>query len=58
MEAESYTVAQMIADLTATLTNAAVYIIPAAILISVSAFILAWFMDSTDLAGRAFGRHR
>lgn len=53
-----YTVSQMMQDLTATITQAGIYIIPAAILIAVVAFVLAWFMDSIDIAGRTFGRHR
>lgn len=53
-----YPVSQMIADMTATITQAAVYIVPAAILVSAVAFVLAWFMDSIDFAGRTFGRHR
>lgn len=58
MEAESYTVAQMMADIMSTITQAGIYIIPAACLVAAVAFVLAWFMDSIDFAGRTFGRHR
>lgn len=53
-----YTVPQMIQDMMTTFQQAAVYIVPAAILVSAVAFVLAWFMDSIDFAGRTFGRHR
>jgi len=55
---QTYTVAQMVADITQTFTQASVYVVPAAILVSTVAFVLAWFMDSIDFAGRTFGRHR
>jgi len=55
---QTYTVAQMVADMTQTFTQASVYVVPAAILVSTVAFVLAWFMDSIDFAGRTFGRHR
>jgi len=58
MEAQSYTVAQMMSDIMAVIKDAAIYIIPAAILVAVVAFVLAWFMDSIDFAGKSFGRHR
>lgn len=53
-----YTVSQMIADMTSTIQQAAVYIVPAAIFVAGVAFVIAWFMDSIDFAGRTFGRHK
>lgn len=53
-----YTVEQMIQDMMVTVQDAAIYIVPAAILIAVVAFIVAWFMDAVDIAGKTFGRHR
>lgn len=53
-----YSVSQMMVDMIAIVRDAAIYIVPASILIGAIAFIVAWFMDATDLAGRAFGRHR
>jgi len=53
-----YTVAEMIADIIAVIQENMLYVVPAAILISAVAFVVAWFMDSIDIAGKTFGRHR
>lgn len=58
MESGSYPVSQMITDIVSVMRDSAIYLIPAAIIVAVVAFILAWFMDSVDIAGRTFGRHR
>lgn len=55
---EEYPVSQLLADMMAVIQDAMVYIVPAAILISASAFVIAWFLDAIDLAGKTFGRHR
>lgn len=55
---DSYPVDQMIADMMSAFADAASYIVPAAIIVACVAFIVAWLMDSLDIAGKAFGRHR
>jgi len=55
---EDYPVSQMIADIMAVVQDNMVYVVPAALLIGSIAFVIAWFTDSIDLAGKTFGRHR
>jgi len=55
---EDYTQAQLMTDLMSVITENAPVIIGAAILIAVVNFVIAWFMDSINLADRAFGRRR
>jgi len=55
---EDYPVADLLLDIMAVIQDAAVYVVPAAILIGSAAFVIAWFTDSIDLAGKTFGRHR
>jgi len=55
---EDYPVSQLLSDMMAVISDAMVYIIPAAILISGVAFVVAWFFDAIDLAGKTFGRHK
>jgi len=53
-----YPISQLLEDMITTFRDAAIYIVPAAILVATVAFVIAWFMDSIDIAGRSFGRHR
>lgn len=53
-----YPVAQMMADIIAVIQDNMPYIVPAAILAGTVAFVIAWFNDAIDIAGKTFGRHR
>lgn len=53
-----YSVAQMMSDIMNVIKDNMPYIVPAAIFVSAIGFVVAWFMDSLDIAGKAFGRHR
>lgn len=55
---EDYPVSQMMADILAVVQDNMVYIVPAALFIGSIAFVIAWFTDTIDLAGKTFGRHR
>lgn len=54
----TYTVPDLIADLSAMTTEAMKYIIPAACLIAGVAFLVRWFMYAIDLGRHAFGSIR
>jgi len=53
-----YPVSQMMADIMAVIPEAAVYVVPCACIVGAAAFVIAWFNDSIDIAGKTFGRHR
>lgn len=53
-----YPVEQLMIDMMSAFRENAVYIVPCALLAAAVAFIVAWFMDSIDIAGKSFGRHR
>lgn len=53
-----YPVSQMMSDIMSVIKDAMPYIIPTAILVGSIAFLIAWFMDSIDLAGKVFGRYK
>lgn len=53
-----YPVSQMMIDVIAVIQDNMIYIVPVALLIASVSFIVAWFMDSLDIAGKTFGRHR
>lgn len=54
----NYPVSQMMVDIIAVVRDAALYVVPAAIMVGVIAFMVAWFMDAVDIGGKTFGRHR
>lgn len=55
---EDYPVSQLMADIMAVLQDNLPYVIPAAILCAVVAFILQWFFYAVDVGGWTFGRRK
>jgi ABC-type Fe3+ transport system permease subunit len=53
-----YPLSQLITDLMTTFQDSAAIVVPVACVVGAVAFVIAWFMDSIDVAGRTFGRHR
>ncbi len=53
-----YSMLQLLSDMMAVIRDAAVYLVPSAIILGAVAFCIAWFNDAIDLAGKVFGRHR
>lgn len=53
-----YPAAQMMMDIMAVIQDNMPYIVPAALLVASVAFVVAWFSDAIDIAGKTFGRHR
>lgn len=53
-----YTSAQLMLDAINVVKDNMAFIVPAAIAVGAIAFVAAWFMDSIDLAGKTFGRHK
>lgn len=54
----NYPVSQMMSDVISVIQDNMTYIVPVALLVGVVAFVVAWLMDSLDIAGKTFGRHR
>jgi len=53
-----YPIEQLIADMMAVITDAMLYIVPAAILAGCVAFVVRWFMYSIDFGSWTFGNRK
>jgi len=55
---QDYSTEQMLHDVMSVIQQTVPQLVPVAVLVGAVAFLIAWFMDSIDLAGKVFGRHR
>jgi hypothetical protein len=54
----AYPIETMVQDIMLIVKDASAIIVPGAVIVGSVAFVVAWFTDAIDIAGKTFGRHR